>query len=248
MSFAGTPRPRPRWHHARTDLDDFAIVSFRVDAGALAGHLPEGFAPMEMAFDDGPGALVSAVAFKDQDFHFRFLPQVRMNCGQINYRTYVTAHGKPGVWFFGTALDHPVVAIPQHLWGMPWRRDDIRIEADWEAAPARWRLTAGDAGCEATELRRPPAFLEGFMDEDGWLELLTHPTQGWYQRRDGKVGAYSIWHPVMRPRYFAAADASFPVFERLGLIAPDTRPHSILAQPRLHFDIHTPPRRYRPGS
>ncbi|MFG1706026.1 DUF2071 domain-containing protein [Nonomuraea sp. M3C6] len=245
MSFDGTPRPRPRWYHAQTELDDFAIVSYRVDPGALARQLPEGFAPMEMTFDDGPGALVSAVAFRDRDFHFRFLPQVSIACGQINYRAYVTAYGRPGVWFFGTSLDHPVVAIPQHLWGMPWRRDRIRIEADWDGTPARWRLEAGEARCEAAESSLPLTLLDGFAGESDWLERLTHPTEGWYRRRDGKVGIYSIWHPVMRPRYLVAEFARFPVFERLGLITPETPPHSVLAQRGLHFDIHTPPRRFR---
>ena len=246
MSFAGTPRPRPRWYHACTDLEDFAIVSYRVDAGALARRLPEGFVPLELAFGDGPGAMVSAVAFRDRDFHFRFLPPVAIDCGQINYRAYVTAYGRPGVWFFGTSLDHPVVAIPQHLWGMPWRRDRIRIEADWAGDPARWRLEAGDARCDATELARPPELLDGFTDESNWLELLTHPTVGWYRRRGGQVSVYSVWHPPMRPRHLAAAEASFPVLERLGLITPDTPPHSVLAQPVLSFDIHTPPRRFHP--
>lgn len=246
MTFDGTPRPRPRWYHARTDLDDFAIVSYRVEADALARHLPRGFAPMEMTFADGPGALVSAVAFKDRDFSFRFLPQVRINCGQINYRAYVTAFGKPGVWFFGTALDHPVVAIPKHLWGMPWYRDRIRVEADWDASPARWRLEALGARCEATELPEPLAALDGFTGEEDWLERLTHPTLGWYRRRNGLVGTYSIWHPVMRPRHFTATGARFPVFERLGLITRDTPPHSVLAQPSLRFDIHTPPRPFHP--
>jgi hypothetical protein len=52
----------------------------------------------------------------------------------------------------------------------------------------------------------------------------------------------------MRPRHLGVASASFPLFERLGLITPDTPPHSVLAQPRLSFDIHTPPRRFRPGA
>lgn len=243
MSFAGTARPRPRWYHAQTDLDDFAIISYRVDADALARHLPDGFAPMTLDFAGGPGGLVSAVAFRDRDFHFRFLPQVGIDCGQINYRAYVTANGRPGVWFFGTSLDHPVVLIPQHLWGMPWRRDRIRIGADWTGSPAHWRLDAGDARCEAEELPEPPALLDGFAGEADWLERLTHPMDGWYRRRDGGVGVYSIWHPVMRPRYLTALSARFPVFERLGLITADTAPHSVLAQRHLPFDIHTPPRR-----
>jgi hypothetical protein len=244
MSFVGTPRSRPRWHHAQTDLDDFAIVSYRVDPEALARHLPEGFAPMKMDFDDGPGALVSAVAFRDRDFHFQFLPQVGINCGQINYRAYVTAYGKAGVWFFGTRLDHPVAAIPRYVWGMPWSRERIRIQAGWEGEPARWRLDAGDgAHCDAVELAQPPALLDGFADEPDWLERLTHPMLGWYGRRDGRVGSYSIWHPPMRPRYLGAESARFPLFERLGLVGADAVPHSILGEARLRFDIHTPPRR-----
>jgi hypothetical protein len=49
----------------------------------------------------------------------------------------------------------------------------------------------------------------------------------------------------MQPRLLQAQAASFPVFERLGLIEPGERPHSVLAQPVIHFDIHTPPRRAR---
>lgn len=53
MAFNGTPRPSPRWHHARTELDDFAIVGYRVPTGALARLLPAGFAPVEFTFEDG---------------------------------------------------------------------------------------------------------------------------------------------------------------------------------------------------
>ncbi|MBG0830904.1 DUF2071 domain-containing protein [Planomonospora sp. ID67723] len=249
MTFSGTPRPRLRWHHAETELDDFAIVSYRVPAGALARMLPAGFAPMEFAFADGEtSAMVSAVAFRDRDFHFRFCPPAAISCGQINYRAYVTADGEPGVWFFGTSLDHPVVAVPRLLWGMPWSRARIGITADWDAAPARWRLDGDGARCEAAELAAPPETLDGFTGESHWMAMLTHPTLGWYRRRDGRVGTYSIWHPPMRPRHLAASSARFHVFEELGLTAPESEPHSILAQESIHFDVHTPPRRSREGS
>ncbi|WP_449065867.1 DUF2071 domain-containing protein [Planomonospora algeriensis] len=246
-AFGGTPRPRPRWYHAETELDDFAIVSYRVPAETLARLLPAGFAPVEFAFTGGSAALVSAVAFRDRDFHFRFFPPAAIDCGQINYRAYVTAGGRKGVWFFGTALDHPLAVVPRWLWDMPWRRGRIEITADWEASPARWRLAGGDARCEAAEAAEPPSRLDGFTGEAHWMEELTHPTLGWYRRRDGRVGTYGIWHPPMRPRYLTARSARFGVFERLGLITPGCEPHSILAQRRIHFDIHTPPRRFVPG-
>ncbi len=248
MTFTGTPRPHPRWYHAQTELDDFAIVSYRVPAEALARLLPTGLAPTEFAFaDGGSAALVSAVAFRDRDFHFRFCPPAAINCGQINYRAYVTAGPLRGVWFFGTVLDHPLAAVPRWLWGMPWHRTRIEIDADWDTVPARWNLAAGDARCEAEELGTPPSGIDGFTGEDHWKAVLTHPTVGWYRRRDGGIGSYSIWHPPMRPRHLAASSARFGVFERLGLTTPESTPRSILAQRRLHFDIHTPPRRLRGG-
>jgi hypothetical protein len=250
MTFAGTPRPKRRWHHAATELEDFAIVTYRVCAQRLKEHLPEGFAPREFAFDDGAtGALVSAVVFRDRDFHFRLCRAAAISCGQINYRAYVTAHGQPGVWFFGTALDHGLVGVPRLLWGMPWRRSRIGITAEWDASPARWRMTAtgpeGTSLCDAVEDSSAER-MDGFTEHLAWLELLTHPTTGWYPRRGGRVGTYSIWHPPMRPRRFTARSARFTVFEELGLTTADSVPHSILAQPTLHFDIHTPPGRYAP--
>ncbi|WP_232668051.1 DUF2071 domain-containing protein [Pseudonocardia sp. TRM90224] len=249
MTFVGTQRPPRRWFHAETELDHFAIVTYRVETAALAALLPAGFAPREVVFDDGrPGALVSAVAFVDRDFHFRFCPPVAISCGQINYRAYVTAHGRAGVWFFATSLDHVLVGLPRLVWGMPWRRTRIEIDGEWAADAGRWRLTATDrsstSACEAVETGSESDRLDGFTSRDEWMEFLTHPTSGWYGRRSGGVGEYSIWHPPMTPRLLAARSARFALFEQLGLVDADSVPHSVLAQPSLHFDIHTPPRRY----
>jgi hypothetical protein len=246
VSSTGTPRPPVAWHHAATGLEDFAIVTFRVEADALARHLPAGIEPRTFAFADGrTGSLVSAVAFVDRDFHFRFCLPVRVSCGQINHRAYVVRRGVAGVWFFRTTLDHPTVHVPRLLWGMPWRRGRIRIEAGWEGGGAHWSLRSADAAgtssCRAVEAP-PPARLDGFAGPDEWREVLTHPMVGWYRRSRGRVGRYGVWHPAMEPRHLRADHARFHHFEALGLVAPGARPHSVLAQERLHFDVHTPPR------
>lgn len=89
-------RPTPRWCHASTGLDDFAIVTWAVDPDRVAATLPAGFVP-----DVRAGvALVSAVAFLDDRFHFRALPFPRVSCGQVNYRAYVRRNDESGVWFF----------------------------------------------------------------------------------------------------------------------------------------------------
>jgi hypothetical protein len=249
MMFEGTPRPRPRWHNASTELDDFAIVTYRVEPGLVARHLPSGIVPDVLDFDDGGrGTLVSAVVFRDRDFHFRFCPPAGISCGQINYRAYVRARGERGVWFFGTALDHPLVVIPRILWQMPWHRARIRIGTE----PGRWHMTATDSSgtshCELIVTGQAPGRLDGFADAGDTLRTLTHPADGWYRRRrGGTIGHYSIWHDVMAARPCSVTSARFTVLEALGLITSSCEPHSALTQPTIHFDIHTPPRRW-PGT
>jgi hypothetical protein len=243
VDFEGTPRPSPRWHHASTELDDFAIVSYRVDPGLIARHLPADVVPEVLDFDDGgQGALVSAVVFRDRDFHFRFCPPASISCGQINYRAYVRARGKSGVWFFGTALDHPLVVVPRVLWRMPWHRARIRIGTQ----DGQWRLTAADASgashCEVSLADQALGRLDGFKDASETVRALTHPTDGWYRRGDGGIGRYSIWHDVMAARPGSVTSARFTFLEELGLITSYSEPHSAVVQPTIHFDIHTPPR------
>jgi hypothetical protein len=249
MGFAGTARPLPRWHHATTELDDFAIISYRVAPGLIARHLPEGVTPEAFGFDDGArDALVSAVVFNDRDFHFRFFPAASMSCGQINYRTYVRSNGEPGVWFFGTSLDHPLVHLPRLVWGMPWTRSRIRISTDDTRTSPRWSMTADDGSgrshCDLVPTSEPLDRLDGFADADEVIRVLTHPTDGWFRHRDGGVGRYSIWHDGMAPSPCRVHAARFTFLEKLGLITPRTRPHSAVTQPTIHFDIHTPPRRW----
>lgn len=251
MTFGGTERPAPRWCHAATELDAFAMVTYRVDAERLAGVLPDGIVPDRFTFDDGTeGALVSAVPFLDRDFHFRFCPPVKVSCGQVNYRAYVTFRGERGVWFFGTSLDSVFVALPRLAWRMPWHRDSIEIVHRWAAERCEaWSLTAtgwGAGSCRLEPTGAPLARLDGFADLDETLEVLTHPMVGWYQRGDGGLGRYSVWHQVLSLEACAVPQARFEVFERLGLVDASQPPHSAVVARTVHFDVHTPPTRVRP--
>jgi hypothetical protein len=91
-----------------------------------------------------------------------------------------------------------------------------------------------------------PGRLDGFNDADETLRTLTHPTDGWYRRRNGAIGHYSIWHDMMAARDCSIASARFTFLESLGLISSSCKPHSALTQPTIHFDIYTPPRRFHP--
>ena len=251
MTFGGTQRPPARWCHAATELDQFAMVSYRVDAEALGAVLPDGVEPDVFTFDDGTReALVSAVPFLDRDFHFRFFPLVRVSCGQVNYRAYVTFRGERGVWFFGTSLDSVFVALPRRAWQMPWHRDRISIAGTWDGDECRsWRFEStgwGEGSCRLSATGAPLERLDGFGDLDETVEVLTHPMVGWYQRRRGGLGRYSVWHEVLGVRPCTVEEARFAVFERLGLVEPGVIAHSAVVARTVHFDVHTPPTRVRP--
>ena len=240
-------RPAARWCHASTGLDDFAIVTWAADPDRLAAQLPPGFVPDAR---DG-GALVSAVAFLDDAFHFRGLPRPRLSCGQVNYRAYVQRGEETGVWFFGTSLDHTLVRIPRLVWQMPWYRDRVRIDAAWsDSGCESWRLRAdGTWGSASIVLRGTGRRFEappGYADATEVSELLLDPFVGWYGRRNGSgVGRYSVWHDPLELEQATIESASCQVFHDLDLIDDDQLPISAGVQRSTLFDVHTPPVRPR---
>lgn len=250
MAFRGTDRPRPRWHHATTTLDHFAVVTVRVDPERLGRRVPSRFVPRTFAFADGTvGALASVVAFVERDFAFRFAPFARISGALVDYRAYGHVDGEPGVFVFATSLDHPFVVLPRLLWRMPWRREPVRIDGRWnDAGPVRLRVTTdGAAGLELdlTGRGEPMGALDGFADRDEALELLTHPMAGWYGD-DGDLRRYSVWHDVLAPQLATVECARMPELEALDLVDGPEAVHSALLVERATFDVHTPPRRVRP--
>jgi uncharacterized protein YqjF (DUF2071 family) len=242
-------RPASRWIDVTTTLADFAIVTFAVDPDALRRLLPAAFEPDIFTLADGSRrALVSAVPFRDLDFHFGAAPWLRFAFGQTNYRAYVTYHGQRGVWFFGTSLATPYVAIPRYLWKLPWHHARMRFDTRWSSERCeRYRLQTtarwGAADVELHGTDEPMGCLDGFADQETTAVVLTHPLKGYFYRRDGRLGTYSVWHDRLALRKGVAYRARFAVFERLGLVAPEAAPHSVLLQRVTEFMILLPPRR-----
>jgi uncharacterized protein YqjF (DUF2071 family) len=240
-------RPRARWCDVITTLADFAIVTWTVEPAALARHLAPGFEPDLRVLDDGRRvALVSAVVFRDLDFRFAFAPWARFRMGQTNYRAYVVRGGVRCAWFFGTSLTRPFVVIPQLLWKLPWHAARMRFDTSWRGHQCeryRFRTVSrwAPAELELTDSGRPMGCLDGFSDAEDALVVLTHPLDGFFYRTDGRVGSYSIWHAPLQLRHADATIARFPLYERLGLVTAEQRPHSVLVQRDTEFLIRLPP-------
>jgi uncharacterized protein YqjF (DUF2071 family) len=238
--------PRQRLTDVSSDMIGFAITTYDVAPAALARHLPPGIAPECFRLAGEERAFVSAVTFTNTNFYVGFAPFVRLSCAQTNYRAYVTRGDARAVWFFGTALDSIFVAMPRHLWGLPWHRARVRtahalgeqLVYDWhaEAPGAEERLRLRGTG-------EPLAALPGFKDASETHEVLTHPTVGYLRRRDGSVATYGVWHAPLTMEVATPLEAPVQLFEDLGLIDDGQAPHSALVQRATRFLVFLPPRR-----
>jgi hypothetical protein len=74
--------------------------------------------------------------------------------------------------------------------------------------------------------------------------VLTHPLEGYFYRRDGRIGTYSVSHEVIPMSLARPRDLYFSLYERMGILTADEmqRPTSVLVSRRTRFSIHMPPR------
>lgn len=231
--------------HAVTGLDRFAIVTWAVEPRRLADALPTALEPLTFPVGHDEVALVSTVSFLDRDFRFRGAPVVRMSCGQVNHRAYVRHRDRPGVWFAGTSLDHPLVRVARVLWSMPWHQESVDVAADWDGDDLVSMAVEVDGPWGTTHLALGPAQ----ADVPGALRdpRVTDPLVGWYPRLDGGAGRYSVWHEPLALRPAAVEHASTRPFTDLGVLDVDQPPVGALVCRTTTFDVHTPPRRMRAG-
>lgn len=248
-------RPPTRGIDVVATLEHFAIVSYAVDPDRVRPFLHPRFEPDTFTDAEGrPKLLVSMVPFEDQDFHFAALGWPRWRFGQTNYRTYVvdSATGERAVWFWGTTLDSWTVAVPRHLWQLPWHRGRIRFDCAFDPVSrryTRYRMsTRSDwAPVEVVleDTGQPITRLDGYPDLEAGLVILTHPMVGVFHRRGGGLGSYRIWHDRLACTIGRVLTARIGLFDRLGLVpyAEQASPHSVLIQPTTEFTIYLPPER-----
>ncbi len=246
--------PPTRWHDVRARLGHFAMVTYAVDPSRLRPLVHPRY---ELdCITDAKGrkrALISMVPFQDQDFHCVGLPWARFRFGQTNYRAYIVERstGKRLVWFFGTTLGSWSVAGPRYLWKLPWHHGRFLFDCEYDDDArrySRYRMrTESDWAPVELELEdtgSAPESLEGFEDLETGLAVLTHPLEGAFYRRDGRLGGYGVWHDRLRCTLGRVVRLRVDLFERLGLVdaAEQQKPHSVLIQPETEFTIYLPPR------
>ncbi len=240
-----------------TGLAHFALITYAIPAERLERHIPSDRFEIERVTIAGREcALISAVPFLDVGFHFKQAPFARFTFGQTNYRAYIRnrATGEPCVWFFGTTLGSPIVAIPRALWRIPWHRAQYAFACDYDAVSKRYtryeieatsawsamQLTLNDSGT-------PAGTQPGFSKQEASTLILTHPVTGYFNRLDGALGTYRVWHDLIPLTEARATRAYFGIFERLALLTRDEmrNPVSTLVCSHTRFRVLLPPRRAR---
>lgn len=249
MTFPITPRPQTKWSDATTKLLDFAIITYAVNPQKLQALLPPTLKPDVYTLSNGNRvAFISAVPFRDVGFHFHFAPFIKVSMGQTNYRAYARRpDGQRVVYFFGTTLSGFWVRIPRDIWKLPWKSAHMQFETQWDGNTLQsYSLNAqsawGPCSLKMSGTNKDMDVLDGFANLDETATVLTHPLIGYYHRSDQRIGSYSVWHDRLTLKQAQVHTASFPVFERLGLIEKDTQPHSALVMPETEFIIHLPPK------
>jgi uncharacterized protein YqjF (DUF2071 family) len=253
-------KPTPLGLAAETSLQHFAIVTYWVDLLELRKHLHPRFEPVCLAANDRSSrALVSVVTFLDRDFRFAIFPWFKRSFGQTNYRAYVrdTQTGEYAVWFFGTCLDSVFVAVPHYFWQLPWHRAQMEFDCQYDQTEARYgtfkvktRSRWAPAQLEIKDSGKPPEQLDGVPNLEAGLVLLTHPLRGYFFRRDGALGNYTIWHDRARLTVGTVQEARYSLLQKLGLVEEGAQSdiHSVLIQPSMDFTIYLPPSRVKEKS
>jgi uncharacterized protein YqjF (DUF2071 family) len=107
--------------------DDLLFAHWPVDAEPFRGHLPHG---LELDTYDGR-AWVGVTPFVVTGLRLRRTPALPFvsSFRELNVRTYVTAGGKPGIWFFSLdASSAAAVEAARRTYKLPYYRARIAVE------------------------------------------------------------------------------------------------------------------------
>lgn len=184
--------------------------------------------PSALQLDNFDGyAWLGVVPFRMSGVRPRFLPGVPLlsNFPELNLRTYVSADGKPGIWFFSLDAHNPVaVRIARATFQLPYY--DAKMfchatgdEVDYASArthkgapPARFVGRYRPTG-EVFESR--PDTLENFLTER--YCLYAADSRGTVRRGD-------IHHHMWPLQRAEAGVASLEMTAQIGVELPDTEP------------------------
>jgi uncharacterized protein len=186
------PLPERRWAMAMRWYD-LLFAHWPVKPDVLQPLVPGG---LRLDTFDG-WAWIGVVPFRMEGVRPRYVPErpFAFAFPELNVRTYVTAAGRSGVWFFSLdATSRLAVRAARWWYGLPYY--DARIEVVREGETIRYSSmrTHRDAPAAELEMAYGPAG-NVFRAGPGTLEhWLTERYCLFTRRRDGRIGAGDVHH------------------------------------------------------
>ena len=221
------------WH-------DLLFMHWPVPQEALRPQIPPA---LQLDTFDG-SAWLSVTPFRMSATRPRCLPSVPplSNFPELNVRTYVTAEGKPGIWFFSLDAANPVaVRLARATFHLPYF--DARMSCQVTGDEVRYgsvRTHRGAPNAELAALYRPVG--EQFESRPGTLEyFLTERYCLYAASGRGNVYRGDIHHHPWPLRRAEIEIESLAMTRQIGVALPET-------EPLLHFSgrldvLAWPPRR-----
>lgn len=225
-----------RWH-------DLLFMHWRVPEEALRSLIPPA---LHLDTFDG-SAWLGIAPFSMSGVRPRFLPSVGplSNFPELNVRTYVTAGGKPGIWFFSLDAHNPVaVRLARAGFHLPYF--DAMMSCDVAGEEVRYMSVRTHRGAPRAEFAgryRPVG--EPLESRAGTLEeFLTERYCLYAADRRGNVYRGDIHHHPWSLRRAELEVRTLAMTEQIGVALPQ-------AEPLLHYSrrlgaLAWPPRQIAP--
>jgi uncharacterized protein YqjF (DUF2071 family) len=216
------PPPREPWA-MRMRWHDLLFMHWAVDVESLRRLIPP---PLEIDTYDGR-AWLGIVPFHMSNVRMRWTPALPWLSafGELNIRTYVTAEGKPGVWFFSLdAANRVAVRAARWNWHLPYfdARMHVSCRDGWIEYDSR-RTHIGADPVVFSARYRP---IEGIMNaERGSLDWWLTARYCFYAADTrGRMYRCEINHPPWPLQAAEAHVRSNTMTSSLGFRLPDTPP------------------------
>jgi hypothetical protein len=213
------------WH-------DLLFAHWPVPADALRALLPRTEPPLRLDTREG-AAWLGVVPFRMSGIRFRWLPPVPGTTAfpELNVRTYVTAGGRPGVWFFSLDAASPLaVRAARATFHLPYYDAAMACEADGAGVHCRSRRTHRGGGTAKLTARYAPAGA-AFRASPGSLEhWLTERYRLFAADRRGRLWRGEIQHEPWPLQPATAEFATLDMTRWLGVELPAAPPHLLFAR------------------